>query len=99
MWVYAASRSHIERANRFEQTKRLAAADEDCSRRLQAERGTGFFARLTPAPGRSPAANIFVGRVVQLAKTPLLRAIARLIMSPPSHPSREYRQINRSTGT
>ena len=95
VWVYAASQYHID--TREPARTKLSGwlpLDEVAHGRLQARAWYIAVCATDAGAGRSSAANIFVGRVVHACQSPLLRTIARLIMSPPPHPSRDYRQIN-----
>ena len=95
VWVYAASQYHID--TREPVRKKLSGwlpLMRIAHARLQARGWYSFFARLTPRQADRLLRMFSSDAWFRLAKTPLLRAIPRLIMSPPPHPSREYRHIN-----
>jgi SAM-dependent methyltransferase len=95
IWVYAASAYHIDTRepgrgplSSWTPLLRIAFA------RLQARAWYRVFARLTPEQADRLLRPFSSDAWYRLTSIPGLGLAARLIMSPPRHPSRDYRHIN-----
>jgi SAM-dependent methyltransferase len=95
LWVYAAGSYHVDaREHGREQLSRWAPLLRIAHARLVARAWYSFFSRVSPECA-SRVLRVFSSDVwFTLARTPAVKVVPRLIMSPPPHPNRDYRHIN-----
>jgi len=95
LWVYAAAAYHID----TREPGRAALSGwfpllRIAHVRLQTRAWYALFARLRPEQADRVLRFFASDFWYRLSKTPLLKVVPRLIMSPPPHPDRDYRHIN-----
>lgn len=94
-WIYAASLFHIDaREPGRRQLSRWPLLLRIAHGRLVSRAWYALFSRLSPRQADRVLGVFSSNAWYGLTRTPLVKLLARLIMSPPPHPSRDYRHIN-----
>jgi SAM-dependent methyltransferase/uncharacterized protein YbaR (Trm112 family) len=95
LWIYAAALYHMDtREAGREALSRWAPLLRIGYTRLQARAWYALFSRMTPAQADRALRPFSSDAWYRLARTPVLKVLTRLVMSPPPHPDRDYRHLN-----
>jgi SAM-dependent methyltransferase len=94
-WIYAAALFHIDaREQGRRQLSRWSLLLRMAHGRLVSRGWYAVFSRLSPAQADHVLRLFSSDAWYRLTQVPVVGLIPRLIMSPPPHPSRDYRHIN-----